>query len=824
LLGVFFFFVLFCGAGEGGRRMESNEMGRELLNELGVLQLYGLDAYRAPSDRSLVEASLSRNKDGLLEAHIRFMRRFQELERDWQLMKLQDAGFASSNGHESSGVVAAEAAKMSRKKQHQQQGLLPKGMTSIRLVELKVGKQHHGRVLYGVLCAEAFFLSLIQTLVEDEDGNAARVMIDDSSLDGSASWAKVQMRYRKGMKIAIRNPFLSDLPDESVALRVHSEDDVVILSEGPPLLPSEVNPPWTKLDAADLRTEGNRLFAKHDWAGAIDFYSKCIRKSLLSVSPAKQPQPPAPRGKKKKKPGSSNHAIPNKATVKSVALVDQDTVMLAYSNRAAAWMKLQHYEKALVDAEEALKLDPSHLKSIYRKGRALHALERYEQACKSFSEALGLVSQDKDVKGALQKSEICLQQIQQGVYDLSKHLLSGCEGSLPECSDYVGPVEIKISTTTGRRGLFVTRDVGVGELLLVSNALAIVRSDTTSLENFEACPSRSNASFRDDLLVKIYCLVLKSPKWLQHLSCLSDSECPGNEKLPPMDLFRSGGKWGETKLHSAQDMSVRRVMGLLLQNAIDESGCCTQPALTKSSTKEQQGQFLGLWALPSFVNHSCTPTSARLHLGDALLLHASRQLEAGEEVTFTYVNSMLPLQIRQEFLEQDSWKFQCTCARCELETRLKESLEHIGKHFQSLWAVNETFIPGTSETLDMANIAIKVEHLLKANGSYAYEQQLIRASFFIAYWFGYLNLERMGKHALKLPPPEMVIDATTAAAPGDGNALVFAAFWLKKFEDQGASKLVVNDVQNRAMLIFKCLYGKQKSSVLKKLMRAQAAN
>jgi hypothetical protein len=155
---------------------------------------------------------------------------------------------------------------------------------------------------------------------------------------------------------------------------------------------------------------------------------------------------------------------------------------------------------------------------------------------------------------------------------------------------------------------------------------------------------------------------------------------------------------------------------------------------------------------------------------------------------------------------------------------LKESLEHIGKHFQSLWAVNETFIPGTSETLDMANIAIKVEHLLKANGSYAYEQQLIRASFFIAYWFGYLNLERMGKHALKLPPPEMVIDATTAAAPGDGNALVFAAFWLKKFEDQGASKLVVNDVQNRAMLIFKCLYGKQKSSVLKKLMRAQAAN
>jgi hypothetical protein len=44
------------------------------------------------------------------------------------------------------------------------------GVCSIRLLELKVGKRYHIHVHYAMPCAEALFLNLIQTMVEDEDG------------------------------------------------------------------------------------------------------------------------------------------------------------------------------------------------------------------------------------------------------------------------------------------------------------------------------------------------------------------------------------------------------------------------------------------------------------------------------------------------------------------------------------------------------------------------------------------------------------------------------------------------------------------------------
>lgn len=78
-------------------------------------------------------------------------------------------------------------------------------------------------------------------------------------------------------------------------------------------------------------------------------------------------------------------------------------------------------------------------------------------------------------------------------------------------------------------------------------------------------------------------------------------------------------------------------------------------------------------------------------------------------------------------------------------------------------------------------------------------------------------------HASTIPRPETMIDAINVSSPGDSVALFFAAYWLKKFEEQGASKAVVKDAQKRAMYICKCMYGKQKAEVLKRLIKAHAA-
>lgn len=745
----------------------------------------------------LVKASRAMDKVELMELHKLRMKQFKGTGNDWDLMSEED--------NEEVVERLSTQAKASRSR-----AILPlEELRRITLVELTVEKRHEGCVLYGTICVEAFFLSFVQTLVEDDEGKVMTLMIDDAELDCDSSWGKVKIRYSEGAKIAIKEPYLSTLPDKTLAIYVNTEDDITILSEMP-CLPSDVSP-CSKLEAADLRTEGNRFFAKEDWVGAIDLYSKCIMKSMESLRTPKSPTPKARR----KKGGSMSNGGTNR-----LGFSDPETVMLAYSNRAAAWMKLRHFEKALMDSGEALKLDPTHLKSIYRKGRALHGLQQYEQACETFQNALLLSTQDKDIKNALQRSKTCDLQSRLGLYEISKYILGTCDGAATECSDYVGPVEIKWCAEKGRRGLYVTKDVDVGELLLVSNALSVVRIDGTNPKKVEGPSGRSNRLLRDELLFKLFNLALKSPKWLQQMNFLTDAEGQRDDRCPPMDLFKPNQTWDSFNLH---DMPLARIKGTVLQNALDESGSCARGLHNNRLPGENNRQFLGLWALPSFLNHSCCPNAVRLHLGDTLFLHASRQIECGTEVTISYVNPLLPLPMRVELLAQDKWDFLCKCSRCDLEMRLRDPLKHICKRVYDLWGMKEGVVAGYPESLDMARTALRVERQLKVHAPYLHERQLIRTSYFIAYWSAYLNLDQLGDHASTIPRPETMIDAINVSSPGDSVALFFAAYWLKKFEEQGASKAVVKDAQKRAMYICKCMYGKQKAEVLKRLIKAHAA-
>jgi hypothetical protein len=73
----------------------------------------------------------------------------------------------------------------------------------------------------------------------------------------------------------------------------------------------------------------------------------------------------------------------------------------------------------------------------------------------------------------------------------------------------------------------------------------------------------------------------------------------------------------------------------------------------------------GLWALPSFVNHSCAPNANRLLVGDSMVMRATRPIAAGEEMLYFYTDISLPVADRQASCER--WKFRCRCRRCEWE-------------------------------------------------------------------------------------------------------------------------------------------------------------
>ncbi|XP_017269962.1 tetratricopeptide repeat protein 31-like isoform X2 [Kryptolebias marmoratus] len=59
-----------------------------------------------------------------------------------------------------------------------------------------------------------------------------------------------------------------------------------------------------------------------------------------------------------------------------------------FGNRSFCFEKLQEYEKALTDAELSLGICPGWIKGLFRKGRALAGLKRYEEAARAFRDVL----------------------------------------------------------------------------------------------------------------------------------------------------------------------------------------------------------------------------------------------------------------------------------------------------------------------------------------------------------------------------------------------------------------------------------------------------
>lgn len=61
-----------------------------------------------------------------------------------------------------------------------------------------------------------------------------------------------------------------------------------------------------------------------------------------------------------------------------------------FGNRAFCFEKLQEFDKALNDAELSLSMSPGWVKGLFRKGRALAGLKRFEEAANAFKEVIKL--------------------------------------------------------------------------------------------------------------------------------------------------------------------------------------------------------------------------------------------------------------------------------------------------------------------------------------------------------------------------------------------------------------------------------------------------
>ena len=71
---------------------------------------------------------------------------------------------------------------------------------------------------------------------------------------------------------------------------------------------------------------------------------------------------------------------------------------LLYCNRALVSIKLEQNQLALIDANEAIKLDPLNVKGIYRQGQAYVALRQIGKAVHSFEKVWKMQPRNRDAR------------------------------------------------------------------------------------------------------------------------------------------------------------------------------------------------------------------------------------------------------------------------------------------------------------------------------------------------------------------------------------------------------------------------------------------
>jgi tetratricopeptide (TPR) repeat protein len=131
----------------------------------------------------------------------------------------------------------------------------------------------------------------------------------------------------------------------------------------------------------DLKAEGNAFFAKKMYEQAIEKYGAAL---------ALHPQ---------------NHAM----------------VATLLTNRAAAFINLTEYSMALQDCEQALAIDPSRDKALFRKGQAHEGLGEMGKAFQDFKKVLHRDPGNRAVIAAMRR---CKEQLEQSSGDQAPAVLA----------------------------------------------------------------------------------------------------------------------------------------------------------------------------------------------------------------------------------------------------------------------------------------------------------------------------------------------------------------------------------------------------------------
>ncbi|XP_065859464.1 methyltransferase FGSG_00040-like [Euphorbia lathyris] len=510
----------------------------------------------------------------------------------------------------------------------------------------------------------------------------------------------------------------------------------------------------------NLQLKANELFLRKEWQESVEVYTEIINLCLEQII--------------------EFHSLPK----------IQKSFCLALSNRAKALFRLTEFTQALEDCDEALMTESSHFESVICKGKILLCLNKYSLALYCFKKALLDPQTDANRETLNDCVEKCkkLQLLSRtGAFDISDWVINHFPGKSLALAEFIGPIQIKKSEFSGR-GLFAIKDMDAGTLLFVNKAIATERCILSGEDSDQNAKLVMWKNFVDEV-------VKTTQKWgriRDWIITLSTGEDEDKLEVPEMSLFKPDGDV-DNNLEN-EDLDKARLMNILDVNSLVEASVSSK---VLGNNRHLYG--VGLWVLASFINHSCTPNSRRLHIGDYILVHVSRDVKSGEEITLPYFDILSPLEKRKEMLKE--WGFNCNCKRCkfEEETSMKQEMEVIEKWLEL-------------GLIDIGSAVNSVEKGMKRMRGI--EKGYLRASFWDTYSKVYGSEKVVKEWGRQIPAAAVVVDSVGEVIGSDERVVEVLMEGLKMSENGGGKMM------KRVIRYARRIYGKvvKKHLAIKRLL------
>jgi len=137
-----------------------------------------------------------------------------------------------------------------------------------------------------------------------------------------------------------------------------------------------------------------------------------------------------------------------------------------------AYLKDDRFDAALVDCDAVLNVDSNVEKAMYRAGQALYALRRFPECEQVLDRLCSQYPSNSEAHRELKRVRHRLRESETGAYDFQiiNEEVQHAQPPYLDHAGYIGPVTLQQSAGRGR-GLFASRNIKAGELILCEKAL-----------------------------------------------------------------------------------------------------------------------------------------------------------------------------------------------------------------------------------------------------------------------------------------------------------------------------------------------------------------